>query len=67
MAYLAGAVDRGSDLDPEKDMIHPSYQKVIDISLEVAGKTRDQLYTDVDASIREYEEFLLRMESEPIE
>lgn len=53
VAYLSGAVNKGEDLKPEKKLIQPGYYKVIDISLEIAGKTHEEFYADVDKAIEE--------------
>lgn len=67
VAYLSSAVSQGSDLEPDKDMIHPGYQRLIDDTLEVVGKTREEFYADVDKDIQKLNDYFDNLESEHME
>ena len=56
VAYLAASVGSSMDLHPEQKQIRPEYQLIIDASLKVAGKTREEFYADVDKAIQEFYE-----------
>jgi hypothetical protein len=61
VAYLSSAVNKGEDCKPEANSIHEGYQKIIDSSLSIAGKTREEFYADVDKCIAEMNEFYANM------
>lgn len=63
VAYLSMAVNRGEELRPEAALIHSGYYPIIDVSLKEAGKTREELYADVDAAIAEYIEYFSEEEA----
>jgi hypothetical protein len=62
VAYLSGVVNKGEDLEPEKSLIRPGYQQVIDISLELAKKTREEFYKDVDNILEKEREYWKNLE-----
>jgi|GEM_PF-2255340 len=66
-AYLSQVVDKGSDLEPDKNMIHPGYQQLIDVTLEVVGKTREEFYAAVDKDIQDYIDFMNNLDEESVE
>jgi hypothetical protein len=61
VAYLSSAVNKGEDCKPEAEQIQKGYQGIIDGSLSVAGKTREEFYADVDKCITEMNEFYSQM------
>lgn len=53
VAYISMVVSKGEDAAIEKNKIRESYQKIIDTSLEIAGKTRQDFYKDIDSILEE--------------
>lgn len=64
VGYLACAVSDGEDVRPERGIINERYQKLIDVSLATAKKTREELYADITSSVKEYEKMLADEEME---
>lgn len=61
VAYLSGAVSKGEDLKPEHGQLHQGYYTIIDASLELAGKTHEQFYADIDKAIEDEKAWYARL------
>lgn len=66
-AYISTAVNKGSDAAPEKELINSSYQKIINVSIEVANVTRDDFYKMIDNSIQKEKEYFESMSAMSVE
>lgn len=57
VSYISGAVSKGEDASKEENKISPAYQDVIDISLLVANKTREEFYADINRALEEEKKY----------
>jgi hypothetical protein len=62
VAYISGAVKEGKDAARDAKQISEGYQQVIDISLDVAGKTREEFYVSIDDVIKKENEYWENLE-----